>query len=240
MRLLPPARAADLPLAAVQALDLCRPIPTRAAQQEQPNVTSVWPSVFLRCGQLILAALCAAALASTLSFTRSPPVEVPPPADVPTTPRVLPPLESFALITQRNLFRASGPPVPILGTLPATALDLELVGTLVVGDNVVTNAPSLALVKDGQDQVVAVREGQYFGGGRLRLISIEPRRIVIENGGNLEILALASEREENQTPAQLRARASEAPRSADTSAADARLLESLRSAAQNPPRPGGP
>src|SRR5262245_24828440 len=99
------------------------------AQQEEPVVTSVWPSIILRCAQLIFAALSVAALASTVSFARVPHVVVEPlRRDVQLIPSELGPLESFAVIAQRNVFRhKGGRPVAVSGTLPQTALELELV-----------------------------------------------------------------------------------------------------------------
>jgi type II secretory pathway component PulC len=209
------------------------------AQQEEPVVTSVWPSIILRCAQLIFAALIVAALASTVSFARVPPVSVELPArDALAAPRELAPLESFAVIAKRNVFRhKGGAPVAISGTLPRTGLDLELVGTLVAGEG--RRWYSLAIVKDSRDQVAAVREGQVFLGGQIRVVSIEPRRIVIENAGVLEVVSLASEREmpkpqsQPSPPQGLGARAREAGPGPSMSY-DTRALESLRPAAAPP------
>jgi type II secretory pathway component PulC len=208
------------------------------AQQEEPVVTSVWPSIILRCAQLIFAALIVAALASTVSFARVPPVPVAPPArEVPLSSGERAPLESFAVIAQRNVFRhKGGRPVEISGTLPRTALELELVGTLVAGEG--RRWYSLAIVKDARDQVMVVREGQLFVAGRIRVVSIESRRIVIENAGLLEVLSLASEREEQQLRSQppgLATRTGEAS-PLPTAGNDTSVLESLRARARPTPR----
>jgi hypothetical protein len=219
--------AANLRLHAAQAIDLCRPM-TRA-QQEQLDVTSVWPSVILRGAQLIFAALIVAALASTVTFARIPPGEVVPPVEVLASQGAFPPLESFAVITQRNLFRSKGggprAAVSISGMLPRTSLEIELLGTLVAGEG--RRWYSLAIVKDAKNLVVAVREGQTFAAGRIRVASIEPRRIVIENAGVLEVLALASEREEQTLQPQPPGLAAGAP-GPGRPATDAFALESMR------------
>ena len=202
-------------------------------------MTSVWPSIVLRCAQLTFAALIVAVLAGAVSFARLPSPDLALPVrETSALSGARPPLESFAVIAQRNIFRRKGPPVAISGTLPRTGLDLELVATLVAGEG--RKWFSLALVKDARDQVVAVREGQSFVGGRVRLVSIEPRRIVIENGGLLEVLSLGSEREEQKAISQgLAAHANEAhpgEAPASSGAYDTRVLESLHPNARTPPR----
>ena len=199
-------------------------------------MTSVWPSIVLRCTQLVLAALIVAALASTVSFARLPPPRAAAPAgETPTAVEERPPLERFAAIAQRNIFRRKGAPAAISGTLPRTALDLELVATLVAGEG--RKWYSLALVKDARDQVAVVREGQSFADGRIRLVSIEPRRVVIEHTGLLEVLALGPEQQDDEItplqkrgPAEIEARANSGPSAA--AASDASVLEALRSAAR--------
>lgn len=234
------APATFLPLAAAQALDLCRPIPTSAAHQEKPSLTSVWPSIVLRGAQLIFAALIVAALASTVSFARSPAPQVPTfsAEGQPISPSERPPLDRFAVIAQRNVFRSEGPRIALSGAaLPNTALDLELVGTLVAGEG--RKWFSVALIRDARDQVASVREGEKFVGGQVRLVSIEPRRIVIENGGKLEVLALGPERDEQKPKPQRAVQPGLAARAIDAeNPYDTRTLESLRSNARIPTRPG--
>jgi type II secretory pathway component PulC len=199
-------------------------------------MTSVWPSIVLRCAQLLFAGLILAALASAVSFGRTPPLDLAaPPSEISAAAEERPPLERFALIAQRNVFRASHSPVAISGTLPRTALDLELVGTLFAGEG--RKWYSLALIKDARDQVTAVREGQSFVGGKIRLVSIEPRRVVIENAGAFEVLGLGSERDGSKpAPRADTAHGSEdAPDSANPY--DTRMFEALRSNAQAPSPP---
>lgn len=197
-------------------------------------MTSVWSSIVLRCAQLVFAGLALAALASAVSFGGMPQLDLAaPPSEILAAAEERPPLERFAVIAQRNVFRSEPSPVAISGTLPRTALDLELVGTLFAGEG--RKWYSLALIKDARDQVTAVREGQSFVGGKIRLVSIEPRRVVIENAGAFEVLGLASDREEPKgQPQGLAAHGGEAPDSSNPY--DTRMFEAQRSnAALSPP-----
>jgi type II secretory pathway component PulC len=171
-------------------------------------VTIVWPSILaLRCVQVILCALLLSMIASTVSFVRIPVAEVEAWPERPVTIRAQQPIEYFAPITQRNLFRyAAGAPLAALGPLPQTKLDVELIGTLLAGHAQGGNASgSMALVRDARQQVSAVREGETLPGSETRVVGIEHRRIVIEHRGALEVVMLESELAEERVHAVKRA-----------------------------------
>ena len=203
-------------------------------------MTSVWPTLALRCAQLVLAMLIGAALASTVSFARQRHAAGPEPiaGAVGIEPRTPLTLADLGVIAQRNLFRRTGPVIAVPLLLPRSRLELTLVGTVVAGG--ADPGRSIALVRDKHDRVLAVRQGEHISGSQALLISIEPRRIVIERAGTLEMVSLESE-QEAQPVAQLELEAHAPPlspaMSAFSAASEAEVLESLRNAARIPPRP---
>ncbi|MCG8588821.1 MAG: hypothetical protein MJE66_05980 [Proteobacteria bacterium] len=124
----------------------------------------------------------------------APPVSVPPPAVQradPATRRLDP-----QVILQRNLFAASveGPQLPVVEApvdLADTKLPLRLLGTAAAEDPALSFA---AIEEKGKREHEVVKIGDFLKHhSQVKVHSIEPRRVVLDNRGRLEELVLEDE-----------------------------------------------
>jgi len=88
---------------------------------------------------------------------------------------VMPPLQSYAEVTERPLFSPSRRPATVTQQVAGPASSLALVGVVISRDG------GVALIRSGKAPALArVREGQQIEGWTVR--SIAPDRVVVRNG----------------------------------------------------------
>lgn len=161
--------------------------------------------------------MSALALAATtaVSFASSPGRVAPPdPIAVEAAPSSdAPSFSNYRVIAERDLFRSRTPApqsAPATPVIEESALEVELVGTLVAGKpepgkavkprkrratRKVRRAPiempgSLAILRDVDGSVRSLRLGDTFAEKSAKLVEIGRRRIVIEHAGKLEAVTL--------------------------------------------------
>jgi general secretion pathway protein C len=106
-------------------------------------------------------------------------------------------LPRYRVIADRNLFKLKEKPVPVPveQSIEESKLQVQLLGTVVaqIPDSGDPEQGSLAIVRDTDGQVKNLAVGAEFAEKRAKLVRVEPRRIVLDQGGRLEAVQLVEE-----------------------------------------------
>jgi len=162
-----------------------QPLPVSAPRPRGPVLIRGWSALHLAAFALLLAVAAASATVVYGELTAEPPAPAaatePPAAPVPAAPPaqervfVMPPLQSYAEVTERPLFSPSRRPATVTQQVAGPASSLALVGVVISRDG------GVALIRSGKAPALArVREGQQIEGWTVR--SIAPDRVVVRNG----------------------------------------------------------
>ncbi|HUN46505.1 MAG TPA: type II secretion system protein N [Stellaceae bacterium] len=160
-------------------------LPVSAPRPRGPVLIRGWSGLHLGGFALLLAVAAASAAVIYGELTAEPPVPVAasepsgasalpaPPAQEPVF--AMPPLQSYAEVTERPLFSPSRRPATVTLQMAGPSSSLALVGVVISRDG------GIALIRSGKGPALArVREGQQVEGWTVR--SIAPDRVVVRNG----------------------------------------------------------
>jgi hypothetical protein len=161
----------------------------------------------LGVGAVALGTATAASFASSAGRV----VETEPDASTVTRPSVDASFARYGVIADRDVFRSRLRPAPSAPVLEESALDVQLLGTLVAEKrieprkrhklrkarrsrrNPLEPPVSHAILRDIDGEVHTLRIGETFAKQSAKLVEIDRRRIVIERAGKLEAVTLHDE-----------------------------------------------
>jgi len=162
-----------------------QPRPASARRPRGPVLIRGWSALHLAGFALLLtiSAACAAIVYGEITAEPTSPIAAIAPAAAPALPVpaaeepafAVPPLQTYAEVTERPLFSPSRRPAAVTQQVAGPASSLALVGVVISGDG------RVALIRQGKAPALArVREGQQVEGWTVR--SIAPDRVVVRNG----------------------------------------------------------